>query len=73
MRRRKPQSLSAAKVVLVSEAGRIIGCSAGYARYLVDAGTLPAERGPRGIRLIDREAVERFAARRLTRMTGTGR
>jgi excisionase family DNA binding protein len=50
--------------MLVSEAARLIGCSAGYVRFLTDTGRLPAERGLMGIRLLDRAAVERFAAQR---------
>jgi hypothetical protein len=50
--------------VLASEAARIIGCSSQRIRQLVDAGRLPARRGPLGMRFIEREAVERLARER---------
>ena len=56
--------------VLPSEAARLIGVSSGYVRALVDAGRLPAKRGPIGIRLIERTAVERFAQERAKRQFG---
>lgn len=53
--------------VLPSEAARIIGCSPQRVRQLVDDGRLPARRGPRGIRLIERRAAERLARDRQKR------
>ena len=51
----------------VAVAARIIGVSPSYVRYLVDARRLPAKRTTFGIRLLDREAVERFADERAQR------
>ncbi len=55
--------------VLSSQAARMIGVSPGYIRVLVDTGRLRARRGPLGIRLIDRTAVEQFAQERQIKKT----
>lgn len=57
--------------ILPSEAGRILGVSAGYVRQLVDTHRLSGRRGPLGIRFIDREAVVEFAGVRRVRQTKT--
>ena len=50
--------------ILPGEAARITGYSVQMIRYLVDHGLLAARRGPGGVRLISREAVERIARER---------
>jgi excisionase family DNA binding protein len=52
------------RYVLVGEAGRLLGISPQRVRQLVDEGRLPAQRGPLGMRLIDRRAIERLAEQR---------
>ena len=61
------------RTVLPSEAARMIGCSPQWIRALVDSGRLPAERGPGGIRLIDRRAVKRLAQERARERAAAGR
>ncbi len=56
--------------VLPSAAARIAQCSPQWIRYLVDVGRLLAERGPTGVRLIDRAAVEELARQRRRRSRG---
>lgn len=53
--------------LLVGEASRILELSPQRVRELVDRGTLPAERGAMGIRLLDRTAVVDLARRRKAR------
>lgn len=53
--------------ISVAVAARIIGVSPSYVRYLTDARRLSARRTTFGIRLLDREAVERFADERAQR------
>lgn len=50
--------------VTVSQAARRLNLSAQRVRQLADAGRLPVERGPYGVRLFDCEAVERLAEER---------
>lgn len=54
----------------VGEAARIIGVSRSYVRALVDLRRLPAKRVTFGIRLIDKEAVDKFAQERAQRQAG---
>ncbi len=46
------------RFVLPSEAARLLGLSVQRVRQLVDQGQLTARRGPRGMRLIERKALE---------------
>jgi len=57
--------------ILPSQAALLLGCSAGYVRWLTDTGRLPAQRGPMGIRLIEKAAVETFARNRHKAREGT--
>jgi excisionase family DNA binding protein len=50
--------------VLVGEAAHDLRLSPQRVRQLVDSGRLPARRGPLGMRLIRREAVEKLAEQR---------
>ncbi len=52
------------KHIAVGEAARKLGISPQRVRQLVDAGRLPAERGPYRARLLDAEAVNRMAQER---------
>ena len=53
------------KVVLTAEAARIIGVTPATIRVMEQQGKLPAiERTENGVRLFDRETVERVAAER---------
>lgn len=52
------------KVLTVTQAAHRLNLSAQRVRQLADAGRLPVERGPLGIRLFDSEAIERFAQER---------
>ncbi len=54
----------AERELLPGEAARMTGYSTQMIRWLVDHGRLPARRGPGGVRLIPREAVERLARER---------
>lgn len=51
-------------LVSSGEAARLLKCSPGWVRYLVDTGRLAAKRGAMGIRLIERAAVEKLARER---------
>lgn len=53
-----------AERVTAGQAALMLGCSSNYVRVLVDTGRLPAERGPLGVRLIDKSAVEEMARTR---------
>ena len=55
------------RFVLASEAGRLLGLSPQRIRQLVDQGRLAARRGPRGMRLIERKAVEALIEQRRQR------
>lgn len=50
--------------VMIGEAARTLGLSPQRVRQLVDAGRLPARRGPYRFRLLDRAAVEQLAKER---------
>ncbi len=50
--------------VLPSEAARLLGLSVQRVRQLVDQGRLAARRGPRGMRLIERKALEALREQR---------
>ena len=53
--------------LLPSQAALILRLSATSVRRLVDSGRLAAVRGPMGIRLVDRDAVELMALERARR------
>lgn len=55
------------ELILPSQAGRILGVSSQHVRRLVDDGHLPAQRGPYGMRMIPRRAVEKMAEERAHR------
>ncbi len=48
----------------VGEVAKELGVSPQRVRQLADEGKLPARRGPYGVRLFSREAVERLARER---------
>jgi helix-turn-helix protein len=52
------------RFLLASEAARMLDLSPQRVRQLVDGGRLAARRGPRGIRLIERKALEALVERR---------
>lgn len=47
-----------------SEAARVLGLSEAQTRRLGDAGEIPTLRTARGLRVYDRDAVERLRAKR---------
>jgi hypothetical protein len=56
-------------VLWPSESGRLLGVSASRVRQLVDRGQLEAVRGPRGTRMIVRQAAEAMADERAQRVS----
>lgn len=55
------------RFVLASEAARLLGLSPQRVRQLVAQGRLAARRGPRGMRLIERKAVDALIEQRRRR------
>lgn len=55
--------------ISVTEAARMIGVTPGYVRTLVDSRRLQAKRRVLRVRLLYREAVQRFARRRALQHT----
>lgn len=61
---------TASPVLLPGQAAKLLGCGPGYVRYLVDAGRLPAQRGPGNMRLIPLAAVEALRRERVKARKG---
>jgi len=59
------------RFVLASEAGRLLGLSPQRVRQLVDAGRLAARRGPHGMRMIEKRAVEALIEQRRRSIAGS--
>jgi excisionase family DNA binding protein len=58
----------------VSEAEKLLGLTPAHVRRLEREGRLPAQRTPGGVRLFNRDDVERLAAaRRVRGRKGSGR
>ncbi len=58
------------RFLLSSEAARLLGLSPQRVRELVDGGQLDALRGPHGMRLIERKALEALIEQRRRIPTG---
>ncbi len=59
--------------LLPYQAAKLLDVTPERVRQLCDSGRLPCERGTLGIRLIDREAVERLAKERQRDRATAGR
>jgi excisionase family DNA binding protein len=54
-------------LLIVSEAAKLLGLTPAHVRRLEREGRLPAQRTPGGVRLFNRDDVERLAAARRAR------
>jgi excisionase family DNA binding protein len=54
-------------LLIVSEAAKLLGLTPAHVRRLEREGQLPAQRTPGGVRLFNRDDVERLAAARRAR------
>jgi excisionase family DNA binding protein len=55
-------------LLIVSEAAKLLGLTPTHVRRLEREGQLPAQRTPGGVRLFNRDDVERLAAARRARL-----